>query len=299
MSEQIELSGITDSLEELVKAADATKVVSKAYGGNAVETSPFHDEAGDHSGKLADTGDVGSVEELMIGKMTDTLLNAGFSASDIVAFMSGKGEEEEGSEEDEEEDEEEASMKSAPSDFRKSLEAFREDPDLADSMDVSPFLEALTAQTATQLDAINKSLRSQGEKQESVNKAQAAATYQIGMLMKGMAEVVQALNERMNLVERRPVAQAKGATTLQGAKPLTKSLAGEAGGGQPLAKSQILNTLTYMNLEKGIRQIHGVDTTSLVTQLEAGNLLDRQTQAAVEDFLVANPGEAEAAKSYR
>ena len=59
MANQVEMAGLSASLDELVKAADATDVV-KSYGGTNVETSGHVDERGQAGGGMAEAGDMGS-----------------------------------------------------------------------------------------------------------------------------------------------------------------------------------------------------------------------------------------------
>lgn len=286
MSEKLDMNGITASLDELVKAADATKIV-KGDGVN-VETTGHVDERGKTSGGMASMGDAGSLDNMMIGKMTDALVNAGFDAADIAAFMSG-------GEDEDEEDEDKSEFEYDKSEG--SFDLLKADKDIAEAVDVSPYLEALTSKVADQIDGVRKSQAGFAKSQANVNRATAAATYQIGSLVKGMAQVIEALNSRLNLVERTPVMQ-KGVTSLSGARPLSKALPGESGGVGQLKKSEIVATLSYMNLEKGIRDINGRRTLDVITGFEAGNLLDRQTLDAVQGFLAAHPAEEKTARSY-
>ncbi len=325
---EVAVDGIQASLDELIKAADATEVV-KAYGGVALDQYGHHDERGDTQGGYADTGDVGSLDSMMIGKMQQALGDAGYSVDQIAAFMTAFQEEEE-----EEEEDETGKMAGKPADssggvgtnprvkpsggdagpvnlsrsgdgpgepVRKAMDEFRADPDLGDAMDVSPFLEALTARTAENLDDIRKSLSETNEHQAQVDRATAAATYEIGMLVKGIAQIVDALDDRLGLIERQPMPQ-RGHTQLSGAQPMAKGFGahGQEGvGEEQLTKGEVLATLSYMNLEKGISEIGGQATSELVGQYEGGNVLNQQTFDAVQGFLAAHPSEAATARSYR
>ena len=71
---EVELGGITATLDELVKAADATEIV-KAYGGTNVEWSGHVDERGKVAGGGAGGGDVGGLDDMMIGKMAQSLID--------------------------------------------------------------------------------------------------------------------------------------------------------------------------------------------------------------------------------
>jgi hypothetical protein len=295
---QVTDDGLGKALDELLKAADATSLSKGAThsgkGSNSVETGGHVDETGTTAGTLAGDGDVGGIDTLMVAKMSA----AGIPANVINAFAAFMSKDEEEEEEDDDEEEEEESYKSFGSSFQKSMDTYREDPDLSDTIDVSPFLEALTARTADQLDAIRKSAGAFEGQQNHVNQKLAAALHQIGGLLKSQTGVIQALGERLNLVERTPAPQ-KGATQLSGAQPLHKALPGELGqGGGELRKSEILSTLTYMNLEKGMSEINGHRTSELVGLFEGGNVIDEKTIGAVKNFLQTHPNEADAARQY-
>lgn len=318
------LEGIEKSLGELLQAADATDMLSKAYGGTAVDSYGHVDERGKTSGGYADGGEMGGLDSMMIGKMQQALVEQGFSADQIAAFMRGKQSDDE---DEDEEDEESAAMSGKPAatgggvgtnprvkpsesssmntsmggPYGKSMDMYKSDPDIAEAVDVSPYLEAMTAKTAEQLDALNKSIGQQSAKQNKMNKAQAVAIYNVGQLAKSIASVCAALDERLGLLEQQPNPQ-KGHTQLTGAQPMHKSMPNEAGGGgqgQPLQKSQVLSTLSYMNLEKGIKEIGGHPTSQIVGLYEAGGQLPQQALDAAYGFLQAHPHEAETALTYR
>ncbi len=313
----LDLDGITTSLDELVKAADATDIVAKSYGGTNVETSGRYDEDGKGGGGMAESGDMGGLDDMMIGKMAAALIDQGFSADSIQAFMSAKA-----SDEDEEDDddmhgemgmvhgkrpsptgkmERSAEPTAGAEPLSKAIDDFRQDSDIADAVDVSPFLEALTARTAEALDGIRKSMLTDRTQSANVNRHMAAAVHQIGTLQKGMAQVLSALNGRLNLVEKQPAAR-RGVTSLTGAQALHKGMPGEAGGGggrETLSKAEVVGTLTYMNLEKGLGDIGGRPTGQMAMMLEGGGVLDQQTLDAVNGFLAAHPAEAETARNYR
>jgi hypothetical protein len=296
---QVTDDGLGNALDELLKAADATSLSKAAThsgkGSNSVESGGRVDEDGASSGTLAGDGDVGGLDSLMVAKMSAAGIPAGIINA-FSAFMKKEDEEEEEEEEDGEEEEE--AFKSLEPAFQKSMDAYREDQDLSDTIDVSPFLEALTARTADQLDAIRKSAGHFEGQQNHVNQKLAAALHQIGGLLKSQTGVIQVLGERLNIVESTPAPQ-KGATQLSGAQPLHKALPGELGqGGQDLRKSEILSTLTYMNLEKGMHEINGQRTSELVGLFEGGNVIDEKTVGAVRSFLQTHPNEADAARQY-
>ena len=292
--------GLSHALDELLKAADATTLVKGAThsgkGSNTVETGPRVDEDGLSSGALAGDGERGVIDTLMVAKMTEAGIPADVIAN-FAAFMSADDEKE-----DEEEDEEEEGDKpdfGKSTDFASSMDSFREDQDLADTIDVSPFLEALTARTADAIDGVRKSAGQFEGQQNHVNQKLALALHQVGTLVKSQHAIIQTLGERLNLVERTPAAP-RGATQLSGAQPLTKSLPGElgAGSGEKLKKGEILSTLNFMSLEKGIKEINGTSTSELVYLFEGGNVIEPRTVEAVESFLKTHPNEAVAARQY-
>lgn len=293
---QVTDDGLGQALDELLKAADATNLSKGAThsgkGSNSVETSPHVDEDGQTPGSTAGDAERGGIDTLMVAKMSD----AGIPADTInafVAFMNGNDDDEE------DEDEEETEKSESDFDFQKSMDAYREDNVIAETIDVSPFLEALTARTADQLDAIRKSAGAFEGQQATVNRAIAAALHQVGTLVKSQTAVVQALGERLNIVERTPAPQ-KGVTQLSGAQPMSKALPGEtgAGSGAQLTKAEMLSTLSYMNLEKGIKQINGNSTSQLIGLFEGGGVIEQPTVDAVQTFLKTNPNEAQAARQY-
>lgn len=289
---QVTDDGLGRALDELLKAADATTLSKGAThsgtGSNSVETGGRVDEDGMSSGTLAGSGDRGGIDTLMVAKMSQ----AGIPPETIAAFAAFM------SDDDEEEEEEEDDEKDEKPDFGKSMDHFRADQDLADTIDVSPFLEALTARTADQLDSIRKSAGRFEGQQNFVNQKLAQALHQVGTLVKSQNEIIQALGSRLNLVERTPAAP-KGVTQLSGARPLAKSLSGEVGNApMQLKKSEILSTLSYMNLEKGMKQINGHSTMELIGLFEGGNVIEPKTVQAVEGFLAAHPNEADAARQY-
>lgn len=293
MSEPVtNIEGITASLDELVKAADATEVIEKAYGGVNIDHNDITDERGKVAGRMPGGGDIGSIDRMMIAKMAAHLSEGGYSDDQIAGFMTAFA-----SDEDEyEEEEDDETVDGGEIEVEKSMRSYRSDPDISDAIDVSPFLEALTARTAEQLDDIRKSMGHSSSNQTNVNRAQAGAIYQIGTLVKGMSEVMGALNDRLNLVESTPLPQ-RGIT---GATALHKALPGEAGVSQKdLSKSDVLGTLSYMNLEKGIKDIGGRKTSDIIGMFEGGNVLDQTTLDAVRGFLSANPAEEITARQYR
>lgn len=308
---EVTLEQIDSALDDLVKAAKATDL-AKAYGGVAIDQGGHVDERGQTSGGYADKGDMGSLDSMMIGKMQSTLVDAGFPADAISAFMAAKKKDEEDEEEgwgaakakmkakQEDEDEEDEEDEGDDEEMGKSWSAFSQDPSIADAIDVSPFLESLVEQTSKQLGGLAKSLRQQSAEQHDVNRTMAGAVYGIGQLVKGLSEHARRLDERLGLVERQPM-PARGFT--QVARPMAKSFGAygteQQSAGEQLSKSQVCSALTYMNLQKGIREINGRPTSELVSLYEGGGQLAPQTLNAVKRFLATHPSEAEAALSER
>lgn len=302
------------SLDDLLKAADASDLkdkLSKAYGGVNVEhTGHVEPGRGNVGGGLPDGGDLGTIDNMMIGKMVAKLSEAGFSESQIRAFMSDGGEEEE--EEDEEEDEEmvggaggsfvpnqrvgtakKSGHAGVGETFRKS---FMEDPDIAEAVDAAPFMEALTAKTTQALDTISRSLAKSEKGQTKMNRAMAGAMYQTGQLLKSQAHVINELAKRLNIVERTPMPP-RGQTG--NARALHKGMPGEAGRPvERLTKSEALGSLSYLNLVKGERFIAGEQTSHIIAKLESSGEISPEALGHVQKFLETNPNEADAAKQY-
>lgn len=181
---------------------------------------------------------------------------------------------------------------------KKSMEHFRGDPDIKDAIDVSPYLEAMTARTAERIDAVNKSFKKSFGRQGDVNRGIAAALYQMGGLLKSQSAVIDALSERLGLVEKQPAAAPKGATT-ERAAALRKGMPGEAGGGrEALKKSELLSTLSFMRLEKSIGHVGQQDLGQAIYLLDGGGECDPAVVAAAQSFLEKNPELAETARSY-
>jgi len=307
----VTLEGIDMALADLVKAAEATDLVKGGGDANRVEHSGHNDERGKVGGGRADYSDAGGLDNMMVGKMA----SAGIPA-DMIAefgdFLAGKqkGDEEEDEDEDEG-DEDEENMegmrgkrygKSSAFDeygepLQKSMDTFREDSDIANALDVSPYLEAMTMRTAEQIDDMRKSLHEQSSSQYEVNRRQAAALFQIGTLVKSQSAVIEALGERLGLIERTPNAP-KGATSTVGARALQKSMPGEAGRGEGLRKSELLSVLSYMNLEKGVKSIGHQRTVEAIGLLEGGGTVSEDVIRAAHDFIASNPTLEQEARSY-
>lgn len=306
--QSVTFDALDASLDDLLKAADAEGVrdkLHKAYGGVSVEHSGHTDERGAVGGGVADAGDMGGLDNMMIGKMVAKLSDAGFSDAQIKAFMTGKQEDEEDDEEDDDDDGEDygksqtagkpRSADTSPDDDDAPLyKSFTEDPDIEDGVDAAPFMEALTAKTTQTLDNFRKSLRKGFGEQSKVNQAMAGSMYELGQLVKSQQAVINELGHRLGIVERQPMPQ-KGQT----AAPLQKSMPGEAGHAPgKLQKSHVLGTLGYLNLVKGEKQICGEPTSQIIAKLETTGEANPEVLQHVQRFLATNPSEAEAAKAF-
>lgn len=181
--------------------------------------------------------------------------------------------------------------------MKKSLDELREDPDIGDAVDASEYVEALTARVADQLDGVKKSIRVSRREQGNVNARMAAALWQVGKLVKSLANDNRQLKERLGIVERTP-APAKGKTSLTGAQPLEKSLGGGSGGGEELKKSEILSVMQYMGIERKMSDIGGVKPMEAIGLFEGGNIIAPSTLKAVHGFLRQHPAEREKALAY-
>jgi len=338
---EVDVSGLEASLNDLVKAADATDLVKGKgadWGSVNRDYSGHNDERGKVGGGAAGSGDIGGLDDMMIGKMGETamaaLASAGFSAPQIAAFMSGKAEDEDEDTDDEDEGDDEDMSGQADGSFvshnrpeptgkmappmppfrgkakksgagegeplNKSLDMLRQDPDIGDAIDVSAYLEAMTARVAEQIDGLAKGVHGARSEQAQVNRAMAAALWQTGKLVKSQQAIIQALGERLGIVEATPVPP-KGVQDPRRAAALAKGFAGEAGGpgSRQMKKSEILGALSYMTLEKGIREINGQKTSEVISLFEGGNVIAPETIQAVESFLRQNPSDAAKALSYR
>lgn len=324
------VEGIDAALNELVRAAD----LSKALGGVAVENGGHTDERGSTSGGYPEQGDVGGLDSMMIGKMTQSLIDAGFGAGEIAAFMRGKqsDDEEEPDADDQGDGEvpELAGKFGKPADtsggvaanprvrptggkggkMGKSLDALRDyvnergETTIADAMDVSPFMADFATAYAQLFDGLEKSTEARDARTEALLSKMAIAAVATGQLVKSQQAVIAALGARLGVLESTPRPQ-RGLTGT--ARPLHKGMPGEAGGpargGQPaqLTKSQVVSTLSYMGLEKSERwgTIGGQRATDIASLYESGGALPAAALDAVHRFLATNPGEAQTALSYR
>jgi len=296
MADRVDTIQLEKSLADLIKVADATKL-AKGDGVQIANSGTMSDgkPSGGGQGSMSDAG---GLDALMIAKMTAAGIDAGTIAN-FAAFMADDDDEDE---DDGDEDDEGkvpqppfTSKSSAQGDLIKGIAS---DPTVAEAIDVSPFLDALVARTTDALGSLEKSLGAHRGEQAKVNRAMAAAIYQSGQLLKSQAGVIDELRSRLGIVERAPVAQPKGRTQLSGAKALSKGMPNEAGEAGQLRKSELLSTLSYMNLEKGIRDINGVRTSEIIGRFEAGDVIDDGVIHAARSFLAQNPNEADAARRY-
>lgn len=214
----------------------------------------------------------------------------------------GGDDEGDGDEDDDEGDEEPPVGMRGKRRMGKSLsfdEQFRSDPDIGDVVDVSPFMETLTAKTTEALDGLAKSLRKSQRRADGQFALLAKSTVALGHLVKAQQAVISELGKRLGVVEKQPAPQ-KGVTSLSGAQPMNKSMPGEAGtGGNSLRKSEVASVLTYMNIEKGMKEIGGRKiATEIVPLVESSAEVPAPVLAEVQNFLRRNPGEANLAKSY-
>jgi len=290
MEDMVDVSKLETLLDRLVKAAD-TPTVRK--GG--IENSGTIGSDGPQGGGQGSMADAGALDSMMIAKMAE----AGIPLSTITAFNAfmSKNEDDEDDDEDDEDDDEEIGKGGNPApDLSKSFrDALGEQLGASQEMvDVSPYLDGLTAAVGDRIDVLTKSVMSTQKSQGGVNKALAAAISQMGKLAKSQAVVIDKMAAKLGVLERAPVAPPRSVTGT--GTPLVKS---GMGGEEQLTKSEVCSVLSYMNLEKGMREIGGRRTTDLVVNLEAGSIYDEETHGAVTGFLKSLPtNERNLAKSY-
>jgi hypothetical protein len=307
----VTVDSLDASLDDLLKAADASDVKDKLEkavrgehpGASSVnyETSGHYDEGGQAGGGVAGMDEAGSIDDLMIGKMIDAGV-AAETVADFVAFMRGAQEDDEDDDDYDEDDEDmyekggydqhgERLQKSYPDEFAA-------DPDIAEAIDASPFMEALTAKTVQAIDELQKSQLRERHGQKKYNSSMAGAVYQVGTLLKSQSAVIAELSKRLGIVETTPMPQ-KGATG--SAVALHKALPGETttDPNTALSRREVTSTLTYMNLVKGMKTVCGQKTGELAVMAEAGGSIDRDTLDEVQRFLATHPNEGKLAKSYQ
>lgn len=317
---------IAKSIRDLMQVAQSTSKLAKGDDGNNIVHSGTMSDGKPSGGGRPSTSDAGAIETLMIAKMSA----AGIPASQIAAFMKDLKDEDEDGENlrafmgslqvgDSDPSNirvprpspgggEQRAAKSQRHDdtLRKALEEFRENPDLADTIDVSLYLDAMTEKLAGMVDGMRKSISDGHVQQNQFNMANAAALVGISKLVKaqgavinGQRGVIEELGKRLGVVERAPVAQPRGATNQPRAAALAKGLPSEAGGGGELRKSELCSVYSYMHLEKGIHDIRGTRISQIVNDLEAGNVLSQEHHQAALQWLALNPNEAAVARSYQ
>lgn len=326
-----ELLRAADAHGTLRKAMGGVDIDTYGHTDERGKTSGGYAEAGD-AGKgvnLAEQAIVGKMSEAglnaaQIGHLVGYMKDGGFFdherpspkgkmhgyASDEMDEDGGQGpsmppfkgkadeemddEEEDEEEGEEDEDEEEPVGKRS---MRKSFARdFASDPDISETVDVSPFLEAITSRTVSGLDSLSKSLRKSERRQDRVNGALAGALYQMGTLLKSQSRVIDALSSRLGIVERQP-ASGRGATTLTGAQAMQKSFVGGGAGGS-LKKSEVLSALSYMRMSKGMNEINGRAIGDVIYAFEGGGIIQPDDLATVERFLATHPAEAAKAKNF-
>jgi hypothetical protein len=324
------------ALEQLVKVADAEDVVAEMRKGGGVnyDTSGFSDESGKSGGGV--TTETGSLESMLIGKMGELGLNA-LQAGGLIGMMKEKGflesnrpapkkmsgkkkGDDEGDDDDEGEEGEEMTayargymdaMNKKGDDTEKSEDSadddeesesfsksFREDKDIDQAVDASPFLEALTARTTEALDGLHKSIKAGRADQGNINKALASALYQTGKLVKSQSRVIDELGKRLGMVESQP-APAKGATNPARAAALTKSFGAGGESAMSLSKSELVNTLSYLRFEKGMDRIEGMPIGELAVFAESGGEIRKDVLDFVTKYVSTHPNEREQAFRYQ
>lgn len=189
---------------------------------------------------------------------------------------------------------------------RKSFaQQYADDPDISDTVDVSAFLESFVARTTDSLDSIDRQFRKAMKKSHGQTESQfvAMAKAFVGLtdFVKAQHGIINELGVRLGVVEKQPAAQPRGVTSLHQhqTRTIEKSMPHEAGNGSnSLKKSEYAAILTFMNLEKGIKQIAGRSIAMELVPMVESNELPQDVQLEIHNFLRRNPGEAQLAKSY-
>lgn len=312
--EETTLEGLQKSLEDLNKATEALGTVQKSLGNIAIDQGGHTEGTTKTSGGYPEQSDVGGLDSMMIGKMQQALIDAGFDAASISAFM-GEDDEDEGEEQD---DDGEGSGEVPQPPFgkmgkpastqgsvgtnprakptggkgmQKSMDAFRENEKIRELVDASEFVEELVASTAAQIDEVRKSHDESASRRAVAEHVFAKALTGLTSVVKSQAAVINELGSRLGIVERAPNPP-KGRTQLPPSAQTPRAAAGQ------LNKSQVAGVLSYMNLEKGIKEIGGLKTSDLVAGVESG-VVSQRTLESVRGFLAAHPNEVETALTYR
>ena len=154
-------------------------------------------------------------------------------------------------------------------------------------------------QTAEAIDAvdtsISKSLGEISKRNDRVAQALVKSLTTVSTALQTQGAMISALAKRLGVVEQTPRAP-KGKV----AQPIVKSGFGNGndGGGESLTRRELCNTLTFMNLEKGLKTINGFKTSELAVAAEAGGVVAAETLEAAQRFLREHPTEAAKAKAY-
>lgn len=295
---ELDVSQLTAALDNLTKAAASTSL----HKGDIANSGTYSDgkPAGGGQGSMSDSG---TVDDLMIAKMSAAGVDAGTIAGFRQFMAFEKKKKKDGDVEGNGSVPQPPFQRSAAaaSDLSKSI---TDDPEIQEGMECSPFLESLVARTTDAVSALQKSIQTGSagvedfrKSQNQMNRAVAGALTEMGKLLKSQAGVIDVMTKRLGIVERAPVQNPRGRTS--GAVPLNKSMPNEAGATfQPLKKSEVLSVLSYRNLEKGEKAINGISTTQLIGMYEGGGVLDDRTLENVHQWVQANPKEAELARQY-
>jgi hypothetical protein len=322
-SVEVTTDSLEASLNDLLKAADAGEVLSKASAG-AISASGTQGSEGAQGGGM--NADPGRVESLMIGKLIDSGLvdpmpsmmgamnidgldvsqfGDGRFAGYLTGFMHGKAGQQmdtgDGSNEDYMDGYRKGYLhghgassggtqksQQAP-DFVKSLQS---DSEISEALaiDGTGFLRSIVTHVGTALNGFSKS-------RQTLDRSHALALYQIGTLVKSQQAVIKELGQRLGIVERTPLPR-KGVTNDAQAKALKKSFEGGEES-KPLTKSQVTNVLSYMRLQKGLPTVAGRQISDAVAYTESTGEVQPDTLSAIQAFLASNPTEASAALSFR
>lgn len=282
------MSEISESaLEETLKS-----LIDVAEGGNfakgGVSNSGTYGSGGKQGGGQGSESDAGVIDNMMIAKM----IQAGVDVQTAAAFKAFMTMEIEEDDDDDEETEKSFRESTLSKSFRETL--LSELPDeSADMVDITPFLNGITNAVGESLEALDNSILKSTARQDTVNNGLLRAVHQMGGLLKSQSKVIDALAGRLGLMEKAPVAKPKGAGSVR--QVIEKSMPGEVGKqDMQLNKSQVLNALTYMNLNKGMNTIGQRKVSDIVVGLEGGNVYDQEIDSSVRSFLSTLPADEQA-----
>jgi len=321
-------------LGEVNRLEQLASTLEKAYGGVQIENSGTVGSEGDQGGGQAGSKDIGGVDSLMIGKMIDggsIVPSAGllgqmcdqepekFGKGRMAGYLKGYKNAKDGEDMDSGDGNDEDYMdgykkgylmghgdgmgKSHQDSLQKSvMDTLLEDNDIREGYDASDFMSSLVKGVSDQIDAFKKSMVSDRHVQGRVQQGVVRSLTQLSKSVAALAQVAPLVNElaaRLDIVERTPAAPPRGSLNKSQAQAAVKQLPGEAGNAdRQLNKSQGASVLSYMNIEKGIREINGRKTGELAGLLESGNIIDAPTIEAINTFLDDNPKEASRALEY-